>query len=162
MPIRLGYRDPFVYPLSEYLNGINWAFWDSPADTDCLIEELRQAIAGQPLSIDTQVSKDELTNSADPVSSLPFPFPAAQPLSLEPPEGTMDAESQFYVSKLLSEPLTTKVLFEILPSLQKAKSSSCIFPLPIKQESERAFCIEDSLKEGAVGGDRTQLSRLLI
>ena len=95
LPIRLGYREPFAYPLSEYLNGINWAFWDSLADTDRLIDELRQAIAGEPLSIGTKESKDELTDSADPVVGLPFPFPAAQPL--EPPEGTMDAESDFYV-----------------------------------------------------------------
>jgi TIR domain/CHAT domain len=26
LPIRLAYRDPFVYPLGAYLNGINWAF----------------------------------------------------------------------------------------------------------------------------------------
>jgi AAA-like domain/TIR domain len=95
LPIRLGYREPFAYPLSEYLNGINWAFWDSAADTDRLIDELRQAIAGQSLSIGTQASKEDLTNSADSVAGLPFPFPAAQ--VLEPPEGTMDAESDFYV-----------------------------------------------------------------
>ena len=100
LPIRLGYRDPFAYPLSEYLNGINWAFWNSPADTDRLIGELRQAIAGRPLSIGTEEAKAELANAADPVAAgLPFPFPAAQPLSLEPPEGTMDAESQFYVAR---------------------------------------------------------------
>ena len=63
LPIRLGYREPFAYPLSEYLNGINWAFWDSLADTDRLIDELRQAIAGEPLSIGTKESKDELTDS---------------------------------------------------------------------------------------------------
>jgi AAA-like domain/TIR domain/CHAT domain len=94
LPIRLGYRKPFAYPLSEYLNGINWAFWESAADTDRLIAELRQAIAGQPLSIGTEDSKRELTDAADPVAAG-FPFPAAQ--VLEPPEGTMDAESDFYV-----------------------------------------------------------------
>lgn len=33
LPVRLAYREPFTYPLSAYLNGINWAFWESPADT---------------------------------------------------------------------------------------------------------------------------------
>ena len=95
LPIRLGYREPFAYPLSQFLNGINWAFWDSAADTDRLIDELRQAIAGRPLSIGTEDSKRDVTDAADPVAAG-FPFPAAQ---MESPEGTMDAESQFYVAR---------------------------------------------------------------
>ena len=106
LPIRLGYRDPFAYPLSQYLNGINWAFWERPADTDRLIQELRQAIAGQPLSIGTAQSKADLTaaqSASSAADSIPRPLPAAQPvslkLSLEMPEGTMDLESQFYVDR---------------------------------------------------------------
>lgn len=99
LPIRLAYRDPFVYPLSAYLNGINWAFWDSPLDTPRLLEELQQAIAGHPLSIATTEAKTELTTTAQPTSPIPQPLPAAQPASLEMPEGTMDLESQFYVAR---------------------------------------------------------------
>ena len=104
LPIRLAYRDPFVYPLGAYLNGINWAFWDSPIDTPRLLEELRQAIAGNPLSIATAQAKTDLTDSAaQPSSPIPQPLPAAQPVSLkvplEMPEGTMDLESQFYVAR---------------------------------------------------------------
>ncbi|HEY9641886.1 MAG TPA: AAA-like domain-containing protein, partial [Coleofasciculaceae cyanobacterium] len=99
LPIRLGYREPFAYPLSEYLNGINWAFWDSPLDTPRLLEELRQAIAGQPLSIATAQAKTDLTATVQPASPIPRPLPAAQPVSLEMPEGTMDLESQFYLSR---------------------------------------------------------------
>ena len=103
LPIRLGYREPFAYPLSEFLNEINWAFWDSPADTDRLIEELRRAIAGEPLSIGTAQAKTDLTAAVQPASSIPRPLPAAQPASLklplEMPEGTMDLESQFYLAR---------------------------------------------------------------
>jgi len=103
LPIRLAYRDPFVYPLGAYLNGINWAFWDSPIDTPRLLEELRQAIAGNPLSIATAQAKTDLTNSAQPSNPMPQPLPAAQPVSLklplEMPEGTMDQSSQFYVAR---------------------------------------------------------------
>lgn len=99
LPIRLAYRDPFVYPLSAYLNGINWAFWDSPVDTPRLLEELKQAIAGSPLSIATAQAKTDLTTAAQPSNSIPQPLPAAQPPSLEMPEGTMDLESQFYVAR---------------------------------------------------------------
>lgn len=101
LPIRVAYREPFVYPLSAYLNGINRAFWDSEADTPRLLEELRQAIAGQPLSIAPEQSEAELTTPA--VAGIPRPLPSAQPGSLkrrlEMPEGTMDLESQFYVER---------------------------------------------------------------
>jgi hypothetical protein len=102
LPIRVAYREPFVYPLSAYLNGINWAFWDSEADTPRLVQELQQAIAGEPLSIATEQSKAELTIDS-PVEAMPKPLPAAQPMALEPPEGTMDAESQFYVARTADE-----------------------------------------------------------
>lgn len=102
LPVRLGYSEPFTYPLSAYLNGINWAFWESPADTPRLVQELMQAIAGNTLSINTDQAKTELTTrTIAPVSELqiPRPQPAAQPLALEMPEGTMDPESRFYVER---------------------------------------------------------------
>jgi AAA-like domain/TIR domain/CHAT domain len=101
LPVRLAYANPFVYPLSAYLNPINWAIWEDLADTSRLIEELQQAIAGAPLSIATETAKRKLTvvtpNPA--AAAIPQPRSFAQPLSLEPAEGTMDAESQFYIER---------------------------------------------------------------
>jgi AAA-like domain/TIR domain len=94
LPIRMAYREAFAYPLSAYLNGINWAFWESEADTAGLVEELRRAIAGQPLSIDERAKAALI--EAVPIPEVPRPTAAAQP-ALEMPEGTMDLESQFYV-----------------------------------------------------------------
>ncbi len=104
LPVRLAYREPFTYPLSAYLNPINWAFWQSPEDTPRLIEELQRAIAGESLSINSDRAKTDLTTALEseiqnPKSKIPLPHPAAQPVSLEMPEGTMDAESQFYVTR---------------------------------------------------------------
>lgn len=102
LPVRLGYSEPFTYPLSAYLNGINWAFWESPADTPRLVQELMQAIAGNTLSITTDQAKTELTTrsvAATPEPQIPRPLPAAQPIALEMPEGTMDPESRFYVER---------------------------------------------------------------
>ena len=102
LPVRLAYQEPFTYPLSAYLNGINWAFWSTPADTSHLIQDLRQAIAGSALAITTDQDKTALTMrsiSPNPVFSIPKPLPVAQPSSLEMPEGTMDPESQFYVER---------------------------------------------------------------
>ncbi len=103
LPVRLAYREPFVYSLSHYLNPINWAFWQTDADTPRLISELMQAIAGGDLPIQTEASKAELLETVVP--PLPLPLSSAQPIrtvpkiALESAEGTMDPESQFYVQR---------------------------------------------------------------
>ena len=98
LPVRLAYREQFCYPLSAYLNSINWAYWETPSDTERLIEELMRAIAGNQLAIGSDQCKTELIQVSQP-SDFPQPLPQAQPLSLEMPEGTMDTQSQFYVAR---------------------------------------------------------------
>jgi AAA-like domain/TIR domain/CHAT domain len=95
MPIRVAYRAALAYPLSAYLNGINWAFWESGADTARLVAEVQRAIAGQPLVIDA-LAQAELIAS-EPMPNLPRPMAAAQPLEM--PEGMMDLESRFYIER---------------------------------------------------------------
>ncbi|MEM9165170.1 MAG: AAA-like domain-containing protein, partial [Cyanobacteria bacterium P01_F01_bin.4] len=105
LPVRLAYREPFQYPLGVYLDPINWAVWDSDADTPSLIEELTQAMAGGTLSVSTEQQKQGLlAPSVETQASIPRPLPAAQPTSLRPaslelPEGTMDLESAFYIAR---------------------------------------------------------------
>ncbi|MCB9109354.1 MAG: AAA-like domain-containing protein [Anaerolineales bacterium] len=96
-PVRLAYREPFQYPLSAHLNPLNWASWENETDTPQLIEELKQAISGGALSIDDK-SKVEFCQVSKP-ASLPRPLAAAQPVCLESPEGTIDAQSVFYVKR---------------------------------------------------------------
>lgn len=107
LPVRVGYREPFVYPLSAYLNPINWAFWDTDADTPNLLNELTLAMSGGDLPIRSDQSKADLVQT-DAKTSLPQPLSSAQPTSirstpaaalLEPAEGTMDPESKFYVER---------------------------------------------------------------
>ncbi|MDZ7960449.1 MAG: AAA-like domain-containing protein [Aulosira sp. DedQUE10] len=97
LPVRLAYREPFQYPLSAYLNAVSWAFWRDAEDTPRLIAELLQAISGGELTIG-EANKADLLQPRE-ASPLPQPFPSAQPISLEMPEGTMDGESQFYVER---------------------------------------------------------------
>lgn len=97
LPVRLAYHEPFQYPLSAYLDPLNWAFWTGKSDTPALIAELEQAIAGGALLIDAQAKAALLR--ASPAPALPQPLAAAQPLRLELPEGTMDPESAFYVER---------------------------------------------------------------
>lgn len=96
LPVRLNYREPFQYPLSEYLNGINWALWKDEQDTPSLIAALKQAIEGGALPINSDAAKAELLEPS-PTPQLPKPTPQAQPLEL--PEGTMDPESNFYIER---------------------------------------------------------------
>lgn len=100
LPVRLAYRDPFQYPLSAYLNAINWAYWSGPDDTVPLIEELLKAISGGNLAIDEQKKVSFVQITSEP--ALPEPSAFAQPPSrLEMPEGTMMPQSKYYVERSL-------------------------------------------------------------
>ncbi len=101
LPVRLDYRNAFQYPISEYLDSINWAFWKQDTDTSRIIEELRQAIEGAGLPISNTKSKAKIVQ-ASTNQPIPQPFAQAQPASpktLESPEGTMDPESHFYIER---------------------------------------------------------------
>jgi hypothetical protein len=97
LPVRLAFTEPFEYPLSAYLNPINWAVWQDEGDTPALIETLSRATNGELLPI-----KDQAKPSIIEVNSrttIPEPPILAQPITLETPEGTMRPESEFYVSR---------------------------------------------------------------
>lgn len=99
LPVRLNYREPFQYPLSAYLNHINWSYWSGPEDTPRLLEEIKEAVSGGELLIKGDQSKSNVVTITDSPQPLPTPLPAAQPASLEMPEGTMDPQSAFYVER---------------------------------------------------------------
>ncbi|KYC42840.1 ATPase [Scytonema hofmannii PCC 7110] len=135
LPVRLAYREQFQYPLSAYLDSINWAFWQDDSDTPRLIAELTQAIAGGELSIG-EAQKPSLLRASEALS-FPRPFPNAQ---LEMPEGTMDSESQFYVERpcdaIALRTIEQKgVTIAIKGSRQVGKSSLLI---RIKETAEKA------------------------
>ena len=95
LPIRLAYRAPFPYPLSAYLDAINWAFWQDPADTPRLITELTYAVSGEALPIGTTQARSSLLQSS---ATLSLPPPSAS-APLEMPGGTIDPQSTFYVER---------------------------------------------------------------
>ncbi|MDA0673660.1 MAG: AAA-like domain-containing protein [Cyanobacteria bacterium] len=105
-PVRLAHTAPFPYPLNQTLDPLQWAFWETPSDTQRLIAELQSALAGNPLPIDTEAAKQTLLQRPAPVKLQP-PTPVAQPpvdqtplaIPLEPPEGSMDADSAFYIER---------------------------------------------------------------
>jgi AAA domain-containing protein/TIR domain-containing protein len=96
LPVRLAYQEPLKYPLSAYLNHINWASWQSPDDTSRLIEELSQAISGGAPATGRQEQSVTPTVAS---AQLSEPLPTAQPIPLELPDGTIDTQSAFYVER---------------------------------------------------------------
>jgi hypothetical protein len=97
LPVRLGYREPFQYPLNVYLDHLNWALWESDENTSDLVQEIVRAVSGDALPIGVGSRADILLPSQP--APLPRPSAFAQPVRLELPEGTMDPESAFYVER---------------------------------------------------------------
>ena len=136
-PVRLAYTTPFPYPFNHYLDPLQWATWATPADTPRLIAELQASLAGSPLPIDTEAKKRNLLQAAGPDPSSPAPL--AQPpsnqvpeaIDLDPPEGTIDVESSFYIQRADDQLALVAVrrrgcTFSILGPRQMGKSSLLI------------------------------------
>ncbi|HEY8208281.1 MAG TPA: TIR domain-containing protein [Myxococcaceae bacterium] len=86
LPVRLAYREPFQYPLSAWLNPINWAIWDGPDGTPQLAEALKRAASGGELPVEQGPGRGEL------LKAVP-----RDALTLE--SGAMDVESPLYVRR---------------------------------------------------------------
>jgi hypothetical protein len=102
LPIRVAFRGAFPYPLSAYLDGVQWAFWGGDGDNSALSDHIRRAIAGQDLPLPPAELLD-----AGPPSVHAAPMAAAQPvvmrggpaLKLERAEEPVHPESRFYVER---------------------------------------------------------------
>lgn len=97
LPVRLTYSEPLVYPISAYLNPLQWARWDSESDTPRLIAELQRAVAGGSLP-----SKMTDVQSIVPIPAgdeIPTAFANIPPHDLGSPEGTMPHQSLFYIER---------------------------------------------------------------
>jgi hypothetical protein len=95
LPVRLAYNEDLVYPLSAYLNPLQWALWDSDADTPRLIAELQRAVSGGILP--SKATNAEATVSAE--DEIPTAFANILPRDLGSPEGTMPYQSPFYIER---------------------------------------------------------------
>jgi class 3 adenylate cyclase len=146
LPIRLNYREPFQYPLSFYLDNINWAFWETAEDTPKLIQELMTAISGGDLPIGSRLAKTDFLQSSETL--LPPPSPSAQPILLEMPEGTMDPQSAFYVVRqsdsIASETIKRQgVTITIKGPRQMGKSSLLIRTIESAREMNKRIAFLD-------------------
>ncbi len=95
LPVRLAYNESLVYPISAYLNPLQWALWDKDADTPRLIEELQRAVSGGSLPSKTTETKAAVST----VDEVPTAFANIPPRDLGSPEGTMPHQSIFYIER---------------------------------------------------------------
>lgn len=94
LPVRVAYTQGLPYELGGMLNQIQYALWQSDADTASLLTQLEQVIAGHQ----TLPQPPDSTPQPPPAD---IPFPSANPRApLEAPEGTMASTSPFYVERL--------------------------------------------------------------
>jgi hypothetical protein len=98
LPVRVAYTAPFEYPLSAYLNPLNWSFWRDEQDTPALVAELNTAISGGNLSLSDLKGKEALLQ-AQQAEAVPRPRASADIGQIERPDGTMDLESRFYIER---------------------------------------------------------------
>lgn len=101
LPVRLAFREPFVYPLSAYLDPINWALWETDTDTDKLVKEILGIIKQDTLGKFSSSPAVEIQMPLLDSNAIPTPLPTAQPprIHLEQPEGTMDPHSKYYIRR---------------------------------------------------------------
>jgi hypothetical protein len=92
LPVRVAFFDAFQYPLSAYLNQVQWAIWKSSDDTPAVIDSLTRAIMG------ARITPVDMPVAVPAPSNLQAPQPSAQPF-LDIPEGTMGPESRFYIER---------------------------------------------------------------
>jgi hypothetical protein len=95
IPIRIAYPEAFPYPLSCYLNHIQWAFWETDQDTEKLLRQVGNAVAGLTLGDHGRPAEKAGYPPASEAAAMK-PLPAA---SLEIPGGAMSEQSGFYVER---------------------------------------------------------------
>jgi len=97
LPVRLAYTEPLVYPVSAYLNPLQWALWNNELDTPRLIIELQHAVSGGSLS--SKMLDTRAITPTPAVNEIPTAFANMPPRNLGAPEGTMPHQSLFYIER---------------------------------------------------------------
>ena len=97
LPVRLAYNEPLVYPISAYLNPLQWALWDSESDTPRLIADLQRAVSGGNLP--SKMTDSQSTVPIPAGEEIPTAFANIPPRDLGSPEGTMPHQSLFYIER---------------------------------------------------------------
>lgn len=95
LPVRLACDDQLPYDLGAALNPLQYATWRENQDFSEVIHTIERAIQGHS----DQLSDPDSGSQRTPLSAA-IPVPAANPKApLEAPEGTMSADSRYYIER---------------------------------------------------------------
>lgn len=89
LPVRLAYSGPLPYPLSAWLDPLQYTLWRGEADTDRLIQELSAAVKGSDLPTSPISPAMMHLRDLPPLHSAPLP----------PPGGGLDVDDPWYISR---------------------------------------------------------------
>ena len=122
LPVQLAFAERLPYRLSTYLDRIQYARWQTEADTPTVINAILSAIEGEaalpssgtgPLGAaangEVHVSDDGRAISTGQASAAPLPHFDPRPL-LEVPSGAVKLKSQFYVERDCDSVLRRQVM----------------------------------------------------
>jgi hypothetical protein len=87
LPVRLSYTGPLPYPLSAWLDPLQYALWRGDSDTDRLTAELAAAITGSELLTSPLAPATLPTRDSAPLYSAPLPSPG----------GGLDIDDPWYI-----------------------------------------------------------------
>lgn len=129
VPIRLKYKEPYPYPLSEYVSGNPCIQMDGieKEDINKATNELQKMLSGLPFG-------EVLHQSTRHSSSISRPLPSIDPYSystIDNPKGTMYPESKLYITRTQDEIMERQVgkkqaLINIKAPRQMGKSSMLV------------------------------------
>lgn len=105
LPVRLNYNEALVYPLSAYLNPLQWALWNNDNDTEKVIAEIVRAISGGTLE---SKKSQNIIKGLPKTEDIPTAF-ANITQSLDSPEGTMPHQSAFYIDRQADHDATSAI-----------------------------------------------------
>jgi hypothetical protein len=94
LPVHVNFDGPLPYPLNAYLDSLQYAVWTKPEDTGPLLQQLLDAITGQPPA-------EKRATPAAPASAANLPPAYAAPLPV--PGGTLDVEDPWYLPRPTDE-----------------------------------------------------------
>lgn len=90
LPVRLAFTGSLPYPLSAWLDPLQYALWRGEGDTDRVIRELVGAVAGAELSAPPMSSGTPVLRECPPLYAAHLP----------PPGGALDIDDPWYIPRI--------------------------------------------------------------
>lgn len=95
LPVRVGFSGRLPYPLSSYLDPLQYVNWEGEADTKRVLEALRGVVSG----VDATLTSTACSAFESSVATSRPEHSASLPSKLPPPGGTLDIEDHWYISR---------------------------------------------------------------